>query len=116
MRSLLKVAIDMEVKLHALLAELQELKNKARELEEENLMLRQGLADTCREKCVIGRGQEGTSHTGAGFLNLLELYDKGYHVCNLHFGLRRKTECLFCVSFLRREYEPSAQSAEDKMR
>lgn len=106
----------MEVKLHALLAELQEIKNKARELEEENIRLRQGLADNCREKCIIGRGREGTGHTSAGFLNLLELYDKGYHVCNLHFGLRRKMECLFCMSFLRREYEPPAACSEDKMR
>jgi hypothetical protein len=34
----------MEIKLHSLLAEVQELKNKAREMEEENIRLRKELA------------------------------------------------------------------------
>jgi len=102
----------MEVKLHALLAEMQELKNKARELEEENARLRQEFADTCRKKGIIGTGPDETGKTGAGFLNLLELYDQGFHVCNLHFGHRRTTECLFCMAFLRKEQEPPAERPE----
>jgi len=112
LQSLFKIIKDMEVKLHALLAELQELKNKARELEEENARLRQGLAGACRERCIIGAGQDEKGNAGAGFLNLLELYDQGFHVCNLHFGLRRTAECLFCMAFLRKEHEPPVERPE----
>jgi len=98
----------MEAKLHALLNELQELKNKARELEEENARLRQELAGACHGKGVTGAGTAEAGKTCAGFLNLLELYDKGFHICNLYFGRRRAEECLFCMAFLKKGHEPAA--------
>ena len=48
MQYLYKITKEMEVKLHTLLAEVQELKNKAREIEEENVRLRKELADIYR--------------------------------------------------------------------
>jgi len=108
LQSLLKLAKDMEVKLHAILTELQELKNKARELEEENSRLRQELAGACHGKGITGTLAAEAGATCAGFLNLLELYDKGFHICNLYFGRRRAEECLFCMAFLKKGREPAA--------
>lgn len=94
---------EMELKLHAVLAEVQELKSRARHIDEENRELRRELAvlagnlpPNC-EKCRVEPGE--------GFINLLGLYDKGFHICNLHFGRVRQKECLFCLAFLRKRQD-----------
>ncbi|OPX85154.1 MAG: DNA replication initiation control protein YabA [Pelotomaculum sp. PtaB.Bin104] len=110
MASIYKLARDMEVKLHALLNELQDLKNKAQELEEENTRLRQSLAEAYRERGIIGAGDTGK--ISSGFLNLLELYDRGFHICNLYFGRRRAAECLFCIAFLKKGHDPDLEQLE----
>jgi len=102
----------METKLHALLAEMQEIKKRARELEEENARLRKSLADACRERGFVCAEQGKAEKTGEGFINLLELYDQGFHVCNLNFGCRRTAGCLFCMAFLRKEHELGAKRTE----
>lgn len=112
MQSLFKLTKDMEVKLHALLAEMQELKNKARELEEENAQLRRELAAVYREGCSGGPDEGGAGIPGRAFFNLLGLYDQGFHICNLHFGRKRAGDCLFCMAFLRKEREPAAGAQE----
>ncbi|MCL6635221.1 MAG: DNA replication initiation control protein YabA [Peptococcaceae bacterium] len=98
----------MEAKLHSLLAEVQELKNKARELEEENVRLRQELAAVYREGCSAGSGGGEAVVPGGGFFNLLGLYDQEFHVCNLYFGRKRTGDCLFCMAFLRKGQESAA--------
>jgi regulator of replication initiation timing len=98
---------EMELKLHALLADMQELKTMSRQIDEENRELRRELAaafygsmpSDC-EKCRF--------NPGFGFVNLLGLYDKGFHVCNLHFGRVRHKECLFCMAFLRKRRDEAA--------
>lgn len=106
MQSLYKTTKDMETKLHALLAEVQELKNKAREMEEENVRLRKELATIYREGFAggFGSGEPGMAHKG--FFNLLDLYDHDFHICNVYFGRKRTGDCLFCMAFLRKEQEP----------
>lgn len=106
MQALYKLTREMELKLHALLTELQEVKNKARDLEEENARLRKELAAVYRGSCSAHSA--GAGGPGGGFINLLGLYDQDFHVCNLHFGRRRTGECLFCLAFLRKEQAPAA--------
>lgn len=112
MQSLFKLTKDMETKLHALLSEVQELKNKARELDEENAQLRRELAAVYREGFSGGADAGGGGIPGGGFFNLLGLYDQDFHICNLHFGRKRTGECLFCMAFLRKEQEPTVAQSE----
>ena len=110
MQSLFKLTREMEIKLHALLAEVQELKNKAQELEEENSRLRKDLAALYREGlCGETGADNGVPHKG--FFNLLGLYDHNFHICNAYFGRKRSGDCLFCMAFLRKEQEPSPGEA-----
>ncbi|MCL2766444.1 MAG: DNA replication initiation control protein YabA [Peptococcaceae bacterium] len=100
MPSLFRLTRDIESRLHALLAELQEVKSKARRLEQENADLRKELAGL--------RGDESNGmelEQQGNKLNLLKLYDQGFHVCNMYFGEERNTDCLFCMAFLRIEID-----------
>lgn len=112
MQSLYKITREMETKLHALLAEVQELKNKAREMEEENIRLRKELAAIYRAGLVEGTGG-GEAALQRGFFNLLGLYDHEFHICNIYFGRKRSGDCLFCMAFLRKEQEPAAKAEND---
>jgi regulator of replication initiation timing len=96
----------MEVKLHSLMAEMQELKHEIREADEENSRLRNELAAFYRADLVKGSAAEAEGKHGVAYSNLLELYDQAFHICNLYFGRRRAGECLFCMAFLRKEAEP----------
>ena len=97
MPSLFKLTRDIESRLHVLLAEIQEIKNKARHLEQENAELRKELAGL--------RGDGNGAVQPEQSLNLLKLYDQGFHVCNMFFGEERNTDCLFCMAFLRKEMD-----------
>jgi len=48
-----------------------------------------------------GSGQSAERVTGQQ--NLANLYNQGFHVCNIYFGQMRDSECLFCAAFLHRE-------------
>ena len=109
MQYLYKVTKEMEMKLHALLAEVQELKNKAREMEEENVRLRKELAAIYRAELGEETGG-GATDLQKGFFNLLGLYDHGFHICNIYFGRKRAGDCLFCMAFLRKEQEPAVKA------
>lgn len=113
MQSIYKLARDMETKLHALLFEVQELKSKAKELDEENARLRKELAAIYREGFAESEGGVGVA-SYKGFLNLLGLYDQEFHICNLYFGRKRVGDCLFCLAFLKKEQKPAAGQVEEK--
>ena len=107
MQSLFKSIREMETKIHSLLAEMQEFKNRVQELEKENARLRKELASVYRDGYSGGTAAGQAGIPGGGFFNLLGLYDEGFHICNLHFGRKRAGECLFCMAFLRKEQEPA---------
>ena len=35
--------------------------------------------------------------------NLGRIYQEGYHVCNMAYGMQREGECLFCNAFIHKE-------------
>ena len=99
MPSLLKRAKDIELKLHALVAEVRELKDELREMEEENSRSGQSWLLFTAGACPGAKSSGEAEVKYRGFINLLDLYDQEYHICNLYFGRRRMGECLFCMAF-----------------
>lgn len=72
------------------------MKKQARLLAEENERLRHELAR------AYGQAADEGPQKG-GLRNLWDLYQQGFHICNVHFGRLRVQECLFCEAFWRRE-------------
>jgi len=96
----------LETRAQDLLAEIKSMKSMVGALEAENEKLRQHLA------LVYDVQQEGeawvvgdTDEQVTGRQNLENLYAEGFHICNIHFGQTRTSECLFCAAFFRRERE-----------
>lgn len=79
---------------------MQKIKKEARALSVENDRLRAQLART------LGREDAaGDAERGGGMETLRQLYEEGFHICNVHFGRPRTADCLFCSAFLNRERE-----------
>ena len=83
----------------ALQEEIQQAKQDARLLLEENQRLK-------RQLCRIGDGDyqqvaaNGVKIQQTAQENLEKLYLEDFHICHLFFGKRRDGECLFCRGFL----------------
>jgi len=79
--------------------ELQQARQEAKDLEEENQRLR-------RQLCQVGDGdyqqvtENGLRIQQTAQENLQKLYNDGFHICHLFFGREKKGECLFCRGFL----------------
>ncbi|MDO7788111.1 initiation control protein YabA [Desulforamulus aquiferis] len=87
----------LEQALRQICDEVDRLKQDVKELEDENARLRREIA-----AMYLGDEQETKTERKPGARNLWELYDKGFHICNLYFGKGREGECLFCFALMSR--------------
>lgn len=85
----------------ALYDELANLEVQIADLAEENRRLR-----------LTQMAQQEGGLEGIAFAALKQLYDDGFHVCNLRFGGMREEACLFCADLLQRASASEGRSAK----
>jgi regulator of replication initiation timing len=92
---------QVEARIQGLAADLAKIKKYVQVVEEENTRLKEELA-----RITLSRppaAPEGPGEPAArGIDCLVDLYDRGFHICNLYFGGIRSGDCLFCASFIQR--------------
>ncbi len=91
----------------------EEIKEEGHILYRENRELRQANIEL---KEILQEQKQDKSGNADGYhQHLVQLYQKGFHVCPLDFGEARKGDCLFCQRFVRGvAKEADAAEGEDK--
>ncbi len=91
----------------------EEIKEEGHILYRENQRLRQANIEL---KEILQEQEQGKSDNVDGYhQHLVQLYQKGFHVCPLDFGEVRKGDCLFCQRFVRGvAKEAGTAEGEDK--
>lgn len=66
------------------------------ELKVENQLLHEKLNK------MVGKRDESTVKTQSGLESLRQIYNSGYHICNIYYGLHRdpSSDCMFCLDIL----------------
>ncbi|WP_066634233.1 initiation control protein YabA [Desulfolucanica intricata] len=100
MLPLARLIKDIQEKMQDLFSDLQELSIRVCTLEEDNAKLRRELARFYHQEEQEPDEPALEADVGQGLKNLVELYNQGFHICNLSFGQARVNECLFCQALL----------------
>lgn len=98
---------ELESQAEATLETLKQMKTELAQLTEENHALRmenQHLRDRLAEVIKQQTNERQTQETGLtkSRLNLENIYEDGFHVCNLFYGQRRVDDdpCAFCLEVI----------------
>lgn len=79
--------------------EIGALKLLLNELLEENQNL---MVENANLRDRVGFGEEEKTTPGEAKKYLRDLYEDGFHICNINYGSLRKGDCLFCLESLQR--------------
>ncbi|KJR99997.1 MAG: hypothetical protein VR68_07505 [Peptococcaceae bacterium BRH_c4a] len=93
---------QMEIKMQDLAADLAKIKRQVQMLEAENTRLKDELARVLLPDLDTAQRLEGSGREPQGMDNLINLYDRGFHICNIYFGGVRGGDCLFCAAFMQK--------------
>ncbi|NTW05999.1 MAG: DNA replication initiation control protein YabA [Peptococcaceae bacterium] len=95
----------MEAKIQDVSADLVKFKRFVHLLEEENARLKSELA---RHLVVNNCDAQNIDPVSSDSLDsLINLYDRGFHVCPMYFGGLRQEDCLFCSALIHKAGEVS---------
>lgn len=104
-KEIIDTIVEMETEAEATLQTLSTLKNEIANLLEENQTLRmenKHLRERLSDEAHHDSESDGTEGLTKSRLNLENIYEDGFHVCNLFFGQRRVEDepCAFCLEVI----------------
>lgn len=99
-RGILQMVERLQERIGEFYEELSALRLQLADLIEENQRLRVENANLRNRANLDSGGSSPPAAEAAIYLG--QLYEDGFHVCNIHYGSLRKGECLFCMQNLQR--------------